>query len=175
MRLVTFQGRSPKIDSLAYVAESAVLIGDVKVGPYSSVWENTVLRADWNSITIGSHTSIQDNCTIHVTLMGQTVIGNYVTMGHNSMIHGATIGSNTIIGISSVVLDNAVIEDFSMVGAGAVVPPKTVVPSKHIALGIPAKIREFKGDPSIFQLMADGYVQLAQEYRKENTEHQEPE
>lgn len=171
MRLVTFQGRSPQIDPLAYVAESAVLIGDVKVGAHSSIWENAVLRADWNSITVGSHTSIQDNCTIHVTLMSPTVIGNYVTMGHNSMIHAAKIGSNAIIGISSVVLDNAVIEDFSMVGAGAVVPPKTIVPSKHMALGVPAKIREFKGDSAIFQLMADGYVQLAQEYQKGKTKH----
>jgi carbonic anhydrase/acetyltransferase-like protein (isoleucine patch superfamily) len=164
MRLVAFKGNSPDIDPLAYVAESAVLIGDVKIGGHSSIWENAVLRADWNSITIGTHTSIQDNCTIHVTPTSPTIIGNSVTMGHNSMIHGAQVGSNVMIGIGSVVLDGAIIEDNSMVGAGAVVPPKMIVPSRHMALGVPAKVREYKGDISVFQNMAEGYVMLAKEY-----------
>jgi carbonic anhydrase/acetyltransferase-like protein (isoleucine patch superfamily) len=166
MRRVEILGNSPKIDSSAYVAETAVLIGDIEVGSRSSIWENAVLRADWNKIRVGTHTSIQDNVTLHVTPFSPTLIGNYVTVGHNAMIHGAQIGSNVIVGIGSVVLDGAVVEDNSMVAAGAVVPPKMEVPSGHLAAGVPAKLREFKGDPNRLRMNAEGYVALAEEYLK---------
>jgi len=164
MRLVRFQGNSPEVSPTAYIAETAVLIGDVKVGAHSSIWESAVLRGDWNKIDIGSHSSIQDNCTIHVTPSSPTTIGDRVTMEHNSMVHGATIASNVVIGIGSVVLDDAIIKETSMVAAGAVVPPKMVVPSRHLAAGVPAKVQKFKGDPEMFQLMAEGYVTLAEKY-----------
>ncbi|MBR6779661.1 MAG: gamma carbonic anhydrase family protein, partial [Clostridia bacterium] len=115
-----FAGKTPEIDESVFVAENAAVIGDVKIGKGSSVWYSAVLRGDMRKIEIGENTNIQDNATVHVGMTDSTVIGNGVTVGHNALVHGATVKDNALIGMGSVVLDGAVIGENSIVAAGAV-------------------------------------------------------
>jgi carbonic anhydrase/acetyltransferase-like protein (isoleucine patch superfamily) len=132
------------MDSDVYIHPSAVLLGDVKIGKNSSVWPGASIRADFNSITIGQYTSIQDNCVIHATPFNGTEVGDYTTVGHSAVLHACKVGNKVLVGMNSTILDGAVIGDNSVVAAGSVVLPGTVVPEGSLVIGVPGKIKEGK-------------------------------
>lgn len=136
----SIEGVSPEIDKTCYLAETSVVIGRTKIGKNSSVWFNAVIRADVNDIIIGDFTNIQDNACVHCTYQkAATVIGNYVTIGHNAVVHGCKINDYALIGMGSVVMDEAEIGEGGIVAAGAVITEKTIVPAGTIWAGVPAK------------------------------------
>lgn len=168
--IIPFQGKSPKIAHDVFVAPFVSIIGDVEIGKNSSVWFNTVIRGDVNSIRIGEGTNIQDGSVLHVT--GNTAplnIGNGVTIGHKACLHGCTIQDYSLIGIGSTILDNAVVETNAMVAAGAVVTPGFIVPSGKLAAGIPAKIiRDLtQAEIDYFAVSARHYAEYAAQTRQE--------
>ncbi len=139
--IIPLDGVTPTVDPTAYVQESAQVIGDVHIGPESSIWFHTVLRGDVHHIRVGARTSIQDNSTVHVT-SGRygTLIGDDVTVGHGVILHGCTVGNGSLVGIGAIVLDACEIGEQSLIGAGALVTPGTVVPPRSLVLGQPAKV-----------------------------------
>ena len=135
-----FDGFKPKIDESVFIAESADIIGDVVINKNSSVWYNVVIRGDEQPIRVGENTNIQDGCVVHTGWDIPTEIGNNVTIGHKALIHGCKIGDNTLIGMGSIVLDNAEVGDYVLLGAGSLVPPGKKIPSGVLAMGSPAKV-----------------------------------
>lgn len=133
----TFQGMTPEIAEGVFVADSADVIGDVKIGKGSSVWFGAVIRGDSASITIGERTSVQDNATLHCD--DPLTIGNNVTIGHNAIVHCRSVGNFTMIGMGARVLAGAVVGSNCVIGAGAVVKENAVVPDNTLMVGIPAK------------------------------------
>ena len=125
---------------MTFIAKNAVIIGDVTLGKEVTVWYNSVIRGDANRIKIGNRTNIQDGTIIHVDHHAPTTIGNNVTVGHQCMLHGCTIQDGALIGMSSIVLNEAVIGENSMIGAGSLVTQGTVIPPNVLAFGRPAKV-----------------------------------
>jgi len=165
--LYEFDGKKPRIDSEAYISPRSSLIGDIEIGPDSSVWEFAVLRADMNYIKIGKGTSIQDNCTVHTTVMHPTIIGDYVTAGHNCVIHACEIGDRTVVGMGSIVLDGAKVGKDCVIGAGSVVTNNTVIPDGSLVLGTPGKVvKEVpEGLRESFMVGARLYVELGKTHK----------
>lgn len=139
-RLQRFLTQTPKIDPTAYVAQGAVVIGAVSLGPKASIWPNCVVRGDIEQIVIGEGSNIQDGSVLHLADDLGVHIGKYVTVGHLAMIHACTIEDECLIGMKATVLDGAVIGRRSIIGAGAVVTKNTVVPPGSLVLGMPAKV-----------------------------------
>lgn len=131
----------PTISSKTYIAQDAVVVGEVTVGDDCSIFYHAVLRGDTAEISIGNGTNIQDNVVVHCSAGCPTKIGEGTTVGHSAVVHGCTVGSNTIIGMGAVILDKAVIGDNCIIGAGSLVPGGTVVPDGSVAFGNPVKIR----------------------------------
>tara|TARA_B110000014_G_C20102170_1_gene578784 strand:+ start:424 stop:930 length:507 start_codon:yes stop_codon:yes gene_type:complete len=137
-----FKGKKPEIDDSSLVVESAQVIGDVKIGEESSVWFNAVIRGDVNHIRIGMRTNIQDGCVLHVARKTlPLIIGNEVTIGHNVTLHACTIGSQCLIGMGAIVMDNVEVGEQSIIGAGSLVTPNTKIPPKSLVFGSPAKVK----------------------------------
>lgn len=134
-----FGGVSPDISNSAFTAESAQIIGDVTLCEGSSVWFNAVLRGDDDKITVGKNSNIQDNCTVHCDKGLPVEIGENVTVGHNAVIHGCTVGDNSLIGMNATVLNGAKIGKNCIVGAGALVTENKGFPDNSLILGVPAK------------------------------------
>ena len=131
-------GKTPKIGKNCFIAETAVITGDVEIGDNCSIWYGAVLRGDVTPIRIGNNTNIQDNAVLHGTYeKADVVIGDYVSVGHNAIVHGAHVGSNVLIGMGSVLLDNAVIADGTVIAAGSVVTGKKEYEAGLYA-GVPA-------------------------------------
>lgn len=165
--VLDYQGTSPILEKNVFVATGAVIIGDVVLKENANIWFNTVIRGDVNSIRIGACTNIQDNSTVHVTSgTGPTKIGDYVTVGHNCVIHACTIGNYSLIGMGSTILDGAIIEDQCFIAAGSVVTPGKVMPKGMMCMGSPAKpIRPLSEQELQFlRKSALDYVQTAQKY-----------
>ena len=163
-----FREKAPRVAQDAFVAHSADVIGDVAIGPRSSIWYGAVLRGDVESIRIGSETSIQDNTVIHVDSSGfSTIVGDRVTVGHGVVLHGCRIGDDALIGIGSIVLNGAEVGDGAMIGAGSVVTPGTKIPAGMLALGSPARVRRPVTDEERrhVRLGVENYVQLGREHR----------
>jgi len=138
--LIDFKGLFPKVDPAAFIAENAMIIGDVEIGPGSNIWFNSVIRGDLNYIRIGSNCSIQDGCILHVDKdLYPLIIEDDVILGHRVVVHGCKVGKGSLIGIGSIVLNGAKIGEESIVGAGSVVTPSSVIPPRTLALGSPAK------------------------------------
>jgi carbonic anhydrase/acetyltransferase-like protein (isoleucine patch superfamily) len=139
--VLEFRGKTPVIDPSAYVAPTAAVIGDVVVGAESSLWFGTVVRGDVFHIRIGARTSVQDNSVVHVTHdRSATVVGDDVTVGHAVVLHGCTVRDRVIVGMGSVILDDAEIGSDSIVGAGSLVTMGTRFPPRSLVLGRPAKV-----------------------------------
>ena len=157
----------PDIDPSAFVHPDAVVIGNVRIGPESSIWPGAVLRADYGTITIGAQTSIQDGTVIHCTLEEPTVIGDRCTVGHNVHIEGAHIHDDCLIGSGSIVLNGSEIGPRALVGAGALVPMHKIVPAQARALGVPCVVKEdaVQGVPN--KDGAQGYVANGKRYLAE--------
>lgn len=138
--ILPYEGVRPSIDASCFIAESAEVIGKVTIGKESSVWYGCVLRGDENYIRIGTHTNIQDGTIIHISHDHETSIGDYVTVGHKSIVHACKVGNNVLVGMGAIVLDGAIIEDNVLIGAGAIVTPGKKIPSGTLVLGAPAKV-----------------------------------
>ena len=140
MPLRRYKESEPALGERVFIAESAILIGDVTMGDDSSVWYGSVVRGDVNSIRIGARTNIQDNCTIHVTReRWSTTLQDEVTVGHAAVLHGCVVESGSLIGIRATVMDGCVIGARSLVAAGSLVTPGTRIPPQSLVLGSPAK------------------------------------
>ncbi len=162
-----YRGAKPKIDPAAFVAQGAVIVGDVEIGPQSSIWFGCVLRGDVNVIRVGARTNIQDGTVVHVASKGQgTYIGNDVTVGHMALLHACTLEDNSFVGMKAVVMDGAKVESHAMLAAGALLPPGKIVPKGQLWAGNPAKFwRELTAeDLANFDLRTEQYVELAQIY-----------
>lgn len=159
--------RIPAIDPTAFVHPDAVVIGSVTIGAEASIWPGAVLRGDYGQITVGARTSIQDGTVVHATERHATVIGDACVIGHIAHLEGCTVEDGSLIGSGSVVLHRAVIRSGALVGAGAVVPNDTEVPSRAMALGVPAKIRPDSVPPDAFTENVESYVANGKRYRSE--------
>lgn len=132
---------TPKIDESAFVHASAVVIGDVVVGVDCSIWPNATLRGDEGRIVIGDGTNIQDGCTLHMTGgRTDTLVGARVTVGHNTILHGCTIGDDCLVGMGSLVMDDAVVGAGSYIGAGTLIPPGKIIPPGSMVYGNPYRV-----------------------------------
>lgn len=165
-----YGGKAPRLHESTWLAETAVVIGEVELGEHASVWFGSVLRADIHFIRVGARTNIQDQCVLHVTGgTHPTVVGDEVTLGHRVTLHGCTVKDRCLIGMGATVLDGAVIGEDAMVGAGSLVPPGMVVPPGKLALGAPARVKRDLTPEEIASLRASaqGYVERAQQYLRE--------
>ncbi len=165
MPLYELDGAAPRIDERAFVHPDAVVIGDVTIGPESSVWPTAVLRGDYGTITIGSGSSIQDGTVIHAGPGFPTHVGDGCVVGHLTHLEGCTLEDDSLAGSGSVVLHWAVISQGATVGANAVVPNHMVVPAGALALGVPAKILEGRSDVAMIKLSAAEYVANVARYK----------
>lgn len=154
---------SLNISEKAHIAKQSVVFGDVTIGDDSSVFYYAVVRGDEASIKIGSRSNIQDNSTVHVDYGFPTVIGDDVTIGHNCVIHGCTIGDGSLIGMGSTILNGAKIGNHCLIGAGSLVTQNTVIPDGMLAMGSPAKVRRPLTEEEIQHNYknADDYVKLS--------------
>jgi carbonic anhydrase/acetyltransferase-like protein (isoleucine patch superfamily) len=170
--LIEINGKKPVIAPDAFVAPTAVLIGDVVVESRASVWWGAVIRADWNSIRVGPRTSVQDNCVVHCTVMSPTDIGADITVGHAAVLHGCTVKDGALVGINSAVLDGAVIGEGAVVSAGSVVTPRTEVEPGWLVGGVPAKPIKELSEKAREGFMAGklAYEELAQIYLQSDLE-----
>ena len=138
--MLSYSGKKPQLGEEVFIAPGSFVIGDVTVGADSSVFYGSVVRGDVNSITIGSGTNIQDNCTLHVTDDLPLTIGSGVTVGHNAVVHACTVGDNVLVGIGAIVLDGAVVENDCIVAAGSIVTPRKRFPAGSMIMGSPARV-----------------------------------
>ncbi len=172
--ILEYDGVSPEFGDRAWVAPGATVIGDVKMGKDSSIWFGCVVRGDVHKIRIGDRTNIQDLSMVHVTHYKKpdksdghpTIIGNDVTIGHRVMLHGCTIEDACLIGMSATILDGAVIGKESIVGAGALVTMNKVFPPRSLILGSPAKVVRELSDDEVAELYASAkrYVKFKEKY-----------
>lgn len=165
--ILTYKNTAPKIDSSAYIASSAVVIGDVAVGAQSSLWFGVVARGDINTIEIGQRTNIQDGTVIHVSSAGQgTRIGDDVTVGHMAVLHACVLENSCFVGIKACVMDDALVASGAMVAAGALVTPGKLVRCGELWAGVPARaVRELKQEEvNMMQWIPEHYVKLARDY-----------
>ena len=158
----------PKIDKTAFIAEGAVVIGDVVLGAGSSVWFNAVLRSDNNFIRIGRNSNIQDGVFIHEDQDNPVIIGDNVTVGHKAMLHGCTIGDNSLIGMGAILLNGCAIGRNCVVAAGALITGGTIVPDNSVIMGAPAKTVKPISDALLKEIGYDAaeYAQRAVEYKQ---------
>ncbi|WJZ05810.1 UDP-3-O-[3-hydroxymyristoyl] glucosamine N-acyltransferase [Corynebacterium freneyi] len=152
-------GKTPRIHRSAWIAPGAVIIGDVTIGPDSSVFYGSVLRGDINSITVGARTNIQDNSTVHVDSDAETVLGDDVTVGHMALIHGTRVGDGTLVGMKSALLSHSVVGSGALIAAGAVVLEGQEIPARSLAAGVPAKVRRELDDATV-----EGFITHAAKY-----------
>ena len=138
--ILPVKDKSPAWGTDCFIADNATIVGDVTMGSKCSVWFNAVIRGDVNYIKIGNNTNIQDGVVIHGTyLKAGTNIGNYVSIGHNALVHGCTLKDHSLVGMGAIVMDGAVVEEYVIIGAGSVVLEKTICESGYLYAGSPAK------------------------------------
>jgi carbonic anhydrase/acetyltransferase-like protein (isoleucine patch superfamily) len=158
--VLSLAGRAPDLHRDSFVAAGARIIGAVTLSAGSSVWYNAVLRGDSDSITVGTGSNLQDNVSVHVDAGHPVVIGRDVSVGHNAVVHGCTIGDGALIGMGSVVLSGAVVGDGCLVAAGSVVLEGAVIPPNSLVAGVPAKVRRLLTEEE-----RAGIVRNAENYR----------
>jgi carbonic anhydrase/acetyltransferase-like protein (isoleucine patch superfamily) len=158
---------APHIHSTAWIAESAVIIGDAHIGPDASVWSQAVIRADNAPITIGSGSNVQEAAVLHTDPGLPLTIGKNVTIGHQAMLHGCTIGDGSLIGIQAVVLNGASVGKNSLVGAGALITEGKTFEDGVLIIGSPARVARKLRDEEILKLQqsSEVYVKRAAHYR----------
>lgn len=135
------KNKKTNIHKDTFIAETASVVGDVTIGEGSSIWYGAVARGDMNFVKIGKFTNIQDNATVHVDAERPCIIGDYITVGHNAIIHGCTVGNNCLIGMGAIILNGAVIGDNSIIAAGSLITEGAVIPPNSLVMGSPGKIR----------------------------------
>ena len=166
--ILPYNGIWPRIHETAFIAENAVVIGDVEIGAGSSVWYGCVLRGDVNVIRVGENSNIQDGTVVHVSSTTQgTYIGDNITIGHMALLHACTLEDGCFIGMKACVMDDARVESGAMIGAGAIVTPRKQVPQGQLWLGSPARFSRMLTETEQ-QMLIDSpahYARLAQRFR----------
>jgi len=165
--LYGFKNLLPKVDPTVFVADGVRLIGDVTVGAEASIWFNAVLRGDLAPIVIGAGSNIQDGTVGHVNSGQPLLVGEGVSVGHNAIIHGCTIGNGTLIGMGAIVLNGAEIGEYALIGAGSLITENKKIPPYTLSMGSPAKVvRELRPeDLERMRRTAESYVVKGREYR----------
>lgn len=135
-----FEGIEPKLDEKVFIADGAKIIGDVTIKEFGSIWFNTVVRGDVNRIEIGRYSNVQDNSVVHVADHCPTIIGDFVTIGHNATIHGCTIEDHCLVGMSATILNGAVIGKGSIIAAGALIKEDEIIPPYSLVIGMPGRV-----------------------------------
>jgi carbonic anhydrase/acetyltransferase-like protein (isoleucine patch superfamily) len=163
MIIKSFNGKSPKIHESVYISENVSIIGDVEIGENSSIWFGTVIRGDVCNIKIGKNSNVQDNAVIHVNYDLPSILGDFVTVGHSAVIHGAVIGDFVLVGMGAIVLDNVKVGRNVIIAAGSVVPPRMEIPDGVMVMGVPAKIVRALREEEIEHIKKNAldYVELA--------------
>jgi carbonic anhydrase/acetyltransferase-like protein (isoleucine patch superfamily) len=165
MTILPVLGKHPSFGENVFIAPNATIVGDVVTGDNCSIWFNAVIRGDVNFIRIGNKVNIQDGAVIHCTYeRAGTTIGNNVSIGHNAIVHGCTVKDNVLIGMGSIVMDNAVIESNTIIAAGAVVLENTICEAGSIYAGVPAKkVKDISADKISGEInrIAENYVKYA--------------
>jgi carbonic anhydrase/acetyltransferase-like protein (isoleucine patch superfamily) len=162
-----YLGRWPQVDPTAYIDISAQVLGDVTLGPQSSVWFNAVLRGDVNRITIGAQTNIQDCAVLHgMKDLYAVTLGDRCTVGHNATVHGCTLEDDVLIGMGAIVLNGVHIGAGSIVAAGAVIPERTIIPPGSLVAGVPGKVRRActADDLALIHSYAANYIAYTAEF-----------
>jgi carbonic anhydrase/acetyltransferase-like protein (isoleucine patch superfamily) len=169
MAIFTLGDRKPVLGREAWVAPNATVIGDVILGDQASIWWNAVVRGDNDTITIGAGSNIQDGSVLHADEGVPLTLGDRVTVGHLVMLHGCTIGEESLIGIKSVILNRAVIGRHCIIGANSLIPEGKVIPDRSLVMGSPGKVVRQLSDEEVakLRLAAQGYVDNARRYRAE--------
>ena len=176
MSLKSFQNQTPILGNNVYVDDSAIVIGAVVLGDDVSIWPTAVVRGDVEKITIGNNTNVQDGAVLHVSHQGKfsqqghpLSIGTDVTIGHRAVIHGCTVGNYCLIGIGAIIMDDAVLEDYVMLGAGSLVPPNKRLESGYLYVGSPAKQSRplSESEKEFLRYSASHYVSLKNVYLEE--------
>lgn len=159
--------RRPVVEDGAWVAPTAVLVGDVRVAAGASVWYGCVLRADGSPIRIGRGSNLQDGCVVHADSHGAVEVGERVSVGHRAVLHGCTVGDGALVGMASVVLTGAVVGAEALVAAGAVVKEGAAVPDRVLVAGVPGKVLRDLTDAELERVRANGpaYVELTELHR----------
>ncbi len=161
-----FLAKDPQVDPTAYVAAGATLLGDVRLGPYASVWPGCVLRGDINFIEVGEGSNIQDGTIVHLADDLPVRIGRHVTIGHAAMIHACTIEDECLIGMQATILDGAVIGRNSIIGAHSLITPGIEVPPGSLAMGVPATIKPLApARQATLRAWAEKYIKVAAAHR----------
>lgn len=166
--IMDFEGINPKINKNTYISESVDIIGNVEIDENANIWFCTRLRGDMNKIVIGANTNIQENSVVHVDVNSPCIIGKDVTIGHGAIIHGCTISDNVLVGMGSIILNNAKIGKNTIIGAGSLVTQGKSFKDGVLILGNPAKIvRELTDDEiKSIKSSAGNYVSLSKRYKK---------
>lgn len=140
--LLDYEGKTPDVEKALFVAENASIIGDVTLEEGANIWFGAVLRGDSGPITIGKNSNVQDNTVVHEDPGGKVVVGDNVTIGHNCIIHGCTIGDNCLIGMGAIIMNHSVIGKNCIVGAGALITEGKVFPDNSLIVGSPAVVKK---------------------------------
>ena len=166
--IMDFEGVKPKINENTYISESVDIIGKVEIEDNVNIWFGTRLRADMNKIVVGANTNIQENSVVHVDINSPCIIGKNVTIGHGTIIHGCSISDNVLVGMGSIILNNAKIGKNTIIGAGSLVTQGKEFPEGVLILGNPAKVIRQLTEAEIesIQRSADNYVSLSKKYKK---------
>src|SRR5437763_15809679 len=167
MPVFPFNGVWPTIAEDVFIAPGAMIIGNVTIHEGASIWYNTVVRGDSAPIVIGRGTNVQDNCTLHLDEDAPLTIGEECTIGHNAVVHGATLGDRVLVGMNAVVLNHAQIGSQTIIGACALVPEHKSIPGGVLAVGVPAKVmRELtEAERAHLESSAAGYYERAQAHK----------
>jgi len=161
-----FNGKAPKIHETAFISDYAYIVGDVEIGPYSSVWPGAVIRADFGQIRIGSNVSLQDNCVVHCE--GMMEIGDNVMFGHGAVMHGKSIGNYVLVGINASILPHSEIGSYCIIGAMTLVTERMIIPDKSFVTGIPGKVKKELTEKVFEWVERDDnslYARMAQMYK----------
>jgi carbonic anhydrase/acetyltransferase-like protein (isoleucine patch superfamily) len=164
--ILQHEGKTPRIDKGAFLIGESFICGDITVEESASIWPGVSIRGDLNSVTIGKYTNIQDNSTLHLEKDKPLKIGSYVTVGHGATLHGCTIGDRVLVGIGAIVLNNVVVEEDVIIGAGSLVPEGKTLKSGFLYIGTPAQPKRelSQQEKDVIKQSAVNYTEYAKSY-----------